>query len=273
MQTNPSIYWPDWLTAVVAVVALIQPWLFALWKKFLRRPSIEVYETGNIEAGFSNFGSTIGLLGTFRAIHREVFVESATVTVVRKADKAETSMEWRASRSIALIADSTKPAAIDPPVGFLLTADAPRPFSFFFAADHFQATQRPLFDKVTQAWQDTVVTAVDQTTSSTGSAVSISDVLANPVSSRALYDVFTKKPEALELHTALNRVFFWHAGDYTLTLRIKASKPDVHFEKSWSFTLQKQDEESLRMNVLCVLEALCNQNTFYRFAYAPYRTP
>lgn len=66
----------SWGTLIVAAVALIQPWLIAAWKKFLRRQKIEVYEAGTMEIGFSTFGPTIGLQGAVRAINRDAFVPS-----------------------------------------------------------------------------------------------------------------------------------------------------------------------------------------------------
>jgi len=34
-------------TIIIATVALIQPWLLALWKKYFRQGKIEIYHTGN----------------------------------------------------------------------------------------------------------------------------------------------------------------------------------------------------------------------------------
>ena len=46
-------------TFITAVIALIQPWIIYLWKKFFRRSKIEIFPTGLIEIGFSQFGPTI----------------------------------------------------------------------------------------------------------------------------------------------------------------------------------------------------------------------
>src|SRR5437660_1351433 len=68
----------------LAIVALVQPWLIALWKKFLLRGRIRAYPSANIEIGFSTFGPTVALQGTLHASHRDIFVTSAGMVVTRE---------------------------------------------------------------------------------------------------------------------------------------------------------------------------------------------
>ncbi len=64
------------ISLIIAVTALVQPWFIALWKKFFRSPKIEIYPSGSLEIGYSDYGTTIGLHGTLRAPHGDVFVKS-----------------------------------------------------------------------------------------------------------------------------------------------------------------------------------------------------
>ena len=59
-----------WGSLIIATVALVQPWMIALWKRFVRPGTIDIHETGTIEIGYSSFGPTIGLRGTLREIGR-----------------------------------------------------------------------------------------------------------------------------------------------------------------------------------------------------------
>jgi len=42
--TGTSFYWPDWLTVAIALVALVQPWIAAIWKKCWPKVSIRIQE-------------------------------------------------------------------------------------------------------------------------------------------------------------------------------------------------------------------------------------
>ena len=57
----------DYGAHIIGFVALIQVWLIALYKQFVSRGKLTVYETASIEIGFSAFGPTVTLLGTLRA--------------------------------------------------------------------------------------------------------------------------------------------------------------------------------------------------------------
>lgn len=50
-----------WGALIVAFVALAQPWIITLWRHYFRRGQIDIYETGQIELGYAEFGPTIGL--------------------------------------------------------------------------------------------------------------------------------------------------------------------------------------------------------------------
>ena len=65
-------YWKiETWTAIVAVIALVQPWVVALYRRVLRSGRLEIYETGLPEIGYSLWGATIALYGTLRSRDRE----------------------------------------------------------------------------------------------------------------------------------------------------------------------------------------------------------
>src|SRR5712692_9330241 len=82
------------IAAVVAFAALVQPWIIGAWRRFVRRGTVDIYETGTIEVGFSAFGPSIGLMGTLRSRDRDMFVQSATLTVVKKDTAISHKFEW-----------------------------------------------------------------------------------------------------------------------------------------------------------------------------------
>ena len=99
------------ISLVIAIIALVQPWLIALWKKFSRNPEIEIYPSGNLEIGYSEYGPTIALHGTLRALHGDVFIKRIRIRVRRVRTNEEHWFAWAAFRSPVL---AFKPADVPP---------------------------------------------------------------------------------------------------------------------------------------------------------------
>lgn len=65
---------PDVVIAIVAILALIQPWIFSLWNR-RKVGKLNIYPTGGIELGFSEFGPTLALQGTLACEIKDIFVQ------------------------------------------------------------------------------------------------------------------------------------------------------------------------------------------------------
>src|ERR1700682_1369881 len=89
-----EVFLKGWGSLIVATVALIQPWIIALWRKAFRPGSIDIHETGTIEIGYSSFGPTVGLRGTLRAVHHDQFVRIIDLTVIKEKDAARHFFPW-----------------------------------------------------------------------------------------------------------------------------------------------------------------------------------
>ena len=71
----------DHWEGVIATIALIQPWIYLLWKWLFRKPVLQIYPSGTVEVGFSEFGPTIGMYGTLRSEHGDIFVKRMRLRV------------------------------------------------------------------------------------------------------------------------------------------------------------------------------------------------
>src|SRR5207253_5016876 len=100
--------WSRWIQPLIAVLALIQPWIIWLYRKYGRGGDIDVHHTGNVEVGFSALGATVGLQGTLRAADRDFFVSSMTLEVLREADGSRHTLEWGAFRPPAVVVGVAK---------------------------------------------------------------------------------------------------------------------------------------------------------------------
>src|SRR5262249_19855232 len=113
---------------------LAQPWAIAAYKRWFRRGTIDIYETGSIEVGFSYFGPTIFLSGTLRAIHQDMFVRSVSLEVERLNDRSHHAFEWVAFRHpLRVSLTAREDAAVEIVSGFLLTAVQPFRYNVVFA--------------------------------------------------------------------------------------------------------------------------------------------
>ncbi len=57
---------------ILASIALVQPLVIYLWKKYIRSGKINFLETDNLEIAFSGFASTVYISGSFRAIQNDL---------------------------------------------------------------------------------------------------------------------------------------------------------------------------------------------------------
>ena len=111
------------ITAVVASgVAMAQPWAIGFWKRYIRRGTITPYVTGFIELGFSDFGPTIAIDGTLRALnvtelerlHRAIETDLG-VSVGEDLVRSASNIGELATDLIALVIDSGPASTTEPP--------------------------------------------------------------------------------------------------------------------------------------------------------------
>lgn len=271
MQTPPpsTPYWPDWLSLAVAALALVQPWLIALWKRLFQRGRLEVYETGVLEIGFSEFGPTVAVLGTIRCEGRDVFVERMSLKVIRLKDRAEHLFAWRAFRPHSVSSSPDGTVQFEVASSFLVSPSVPHRFNVFFASNDFQSTYRARVAALWERWK-TYVDTERATVDPTG-ALPVRQLLDNPITEKALVDGYMRLPEPAEVHRVLNHDFFWREGDYSVQLSVHGARPERVFAATWQFTLEPADEARLRLNIIALLESGAGRKVQYSFAYPQYR--
>lgn len=57
-----------YLAHIIAIIALAQVWVIAVWKQWVVRGRLVFYPTATIEIGFSAFGSTVSLPGILTSL-------------------------------------------------------------------------------------------------------------------------------------------------------------------------------------------------------------
>lgn len=263
---DPGAHLRGWITLAISVIALLQVWVIGGWKRFIRRGTLRAYETGNLEAGYSTFGPTLALIGTFRAINQEVFVEGMSVRVIRVRDKAERVLRWRAFRSSGINAPTAAPQ-FDLPRSFLVQPTAPHNYNIVFADEEFEAELRIRLNEVLERWRSFLDESAKNGKIPTES---VDTILREPNASQVLWSEFAKEPWVSELHAAISERFFWHTGEYDIALETRVASPARANATCWRFVITEQDSKSLRTNVVDIVRAQSGYNAFLHFAYPQY---
>lgn len=268
-QPNPN-FWTDWGSLTVAAIALVQPWLIAAGRRWFRPGKLRVHESHSVEFGYSSFGPTVGLTRTIRALHRDVFVQQATVRIVRERDNAVLVLPWTAFRSVQVAAGSD-PQPAELASSFLLPTSAPLRYNVFFSGNEFASDVRDAVTAIKKEWLDFVRLRLAE--AAPDYQGQLAEALRNPVIAQNLFERFRQENNALlTLYTRVGNGFYWHAGNYLLTLEVEAGERGKGMTHTWRVTLSTEEENRLRLNVIAFLQDICGLPVTYDFAYLPYQT-
>lgn len=82
------------IATILAVVALIQPWIITMWKKFFKPLKVTFIPSAKIKLYYNRSGAYIYLGGVIEAKNRPAVIKDISVKVIRQSDKAELAMDW-----------------------------------------------------------------------------------------------------------------------------------------------------------------------------------
>ena len=82
------------IATILAVVALIQPWIIAAWKKFFKPLKVTFIPSAKIKLYYNRSGTYIYLGGVIEAKNRPAVIKNLSAKVIRQSDKAELAMDW-----------------------------------------------------------------------------------------------------------------------------------------------------------------------------------
>jgi hypothetical protein len=241
----------------VAVVALIQPYVAWIWRRFIRPGFIDIHPTGNVEVGFSTFGPTIGMQGTLRSVHRDFFVSSISLDVTRLSDGAKHRFEWGAFRPNALVVGAHKDPQFEIPYGFFLSTTSPRLYNIFFFDAATQGEVREPVNALQRAWHDSLREA---------------RILPEQTEEKKAHyeSSFASRSVHIDTFTTAGRLNYWQRGRYELKMRVQTTRPNREFDQTWRFTLTPTDSDLLHTNSVSIVRETCGQETQFGFAYPSY---
>jgi len=269
-------YWriETW-TAIVAVVALIQPWLVALYKRLFHSGRLEIYETGLAEIGYSFWGPTIALYGTLRSRDRELFVRSVELrlTLLENGVKASPRiLQWVAFRPLTtILGRTTLEMEVTQPASFMVNPTQPHQFNIFFSDLLIQNQVRRCLEKAQKKWLEHISEGgkLDKVRSKSSDPTQQQRLIAQYLDQA--YPTFTQTTEYEAALTEIRDLMVWKTGNHLLTFTAQTAKPDRTYKRSWLIVLTEEQEAGLRSNAETILEAAC-KDIFrpHYFAYVGY---
>lgn len=189
----------------IALIALIQPWIIYLWKKIIKPGTVNFFETGNIEVGFSSFASTIGINGTLRSLDKDFYISSIKLELTKTKDSSKHKFDWAVFRDTKLSLSENKATEVELPYGFLLTTKSPQRVNIQFHDRNQQESIRSIFDNISMNWQAFLNERLP---------FEKRRLLPNPQNEVfQVFDEFTKTTQNTDAYTKLNREFYWEKGD------------------------------------------------------------
>ena len=254
---------------IISSLALLQTWVIWIWRWF-RKPKISIYESGNIEIGFSNFGQTIGLNGTLRVLKKSSFIKNMSLDVTRERDSAKHTFNWRVFRPLTFtINPQPSSTPIEIASSFLLTQEKPFKYNILFIDDGSYSRINSQLAELHREWLDFRNNKL-QKLEEEYEPNAVEQLINNPLLDEKIYQEFTKLPKILNIYTNLDRDFYWQQGNYTMSLSLECSKPDQKFTKEFKFTLSNENVDELRLNTIAILRIICGLDVIWNFAYPEY---
>jgi hypothetical protein len=238
----------NWET-IVAILALIQPWVIVTWKKYIRNGTLEFDSTGRLEVGFNNYASTLGLNGTIRAIDKDYYVKEIFIELIKQKGKSKHTFKWAVLRDTNLNSTQQK---LELPYGFIVSDAAPYRINVQL---HDLAQQEEL-KKIVQTLESKWNTFVD---------------IKFPLEKRVLADDKTyqsamddlhaefKKSLVGDAHDKISKECYWESGKYAFSLTIITSKPTKKLVLNFDFELTDTEAESLKLNTFNIIDITLGQ--------------
>lgn len=237
--------------------------------KRLKKPIIDIYESSNIEVGFSGFGPTLGLAGTLRVLHKDVFIKYIHVKVNKGKDSSCHLFNWRAFRSNTILLNPNNLPPIEIAASFLLTQSDPFKYNIFFVDELFNAEISPKVAQVTTKWNNFRKKKLQELEQKFQK--DIMNLLQHPMLESTIYDEFSKTGAITEEYAIIDRACYWEAGNYQLDIIVESSKPSKQTIKTVGFKLSEEEAKLLRLNSVLILRYLCGFNESWYFAYPKYQ--
>lgn len=219
------------IATILAIIALIQPWAIAAWKKFFKPLKVTFIPSAKIKLYYNRSGAYIYLGGVIEAKNRPVVIKDIAAKVIRQSDKAELTMDWSSFmvpvfQSVG--GNSVTTSEIARP--FMVGANGLNPIFVEFANTDAQMTNRlsKIHEKLTLESRR------------------IANIINTPFEQakgqlQAIPEYQTFREELLEN-------FYWKVSDYQIELSISYNDNKTELYK-YRFSLDQDETNEFKKNI------------------------
>lgn len=232
------------IATILAVIALFQPWIITIWKKFFKPLKVTFIPSAKIKLYYNRSGAYIYLGGVIEAKYRPAVIKDISVKVIRQSDKAELAMDWSSFMAPVFQSvggNSVTTSEIARP--FMICANGLRPIFVEFANADIQVVDRlsKIYEKLKLESRR------------------ISNI--NTPFDQAKHQLQTM-PEYQAFREELLENFYWKISDYKIELTINHDDDKIE-TYGYLFSLDQDEVSEFKKNIdeamLCELETLYYQ--------------
>ena len=234
-ETNAMSY-PDIITAIVAVIALIQPWVIKLWNMIFKKIKITFIPSGKIKLFYNRSGAYVQIGGVIEAKNQDTVIKDISAKITRLCDNAELKMDW---------------SSFDVPVyqsiagNIVTTTEIARPFKVK-ANDlspvfvEFRNVDDQFLDSLNEKYNSLLL----QARTIANPTISLEDARQN----------FKSTPEYQKIKEELLESFYWKVSQYVLKISVYYGS-NAKKEVSYTFSLDQSEIIEFKKDIEKVMDS------------------
>lgn len=234
-NTNAMSY-PEVITAVVAVIALIQPWVIKLWNMIFKKIKITFIPSGKIKLFYNRSGAYVQIGGVIEAKNQDTVIKDISAKITRLCDNAELKMDW---------GSFNVPVYQSIAGNIVTTTETARPFKI---KSNDLAPVFVEFHNIDDPF-------LDDLTEKHNSLISQARTIANLTTS--LEDArqsFKSTPEYQRIKEELLESFYWKVSQYVLRISVYYGS-NAKTEFSYTFSLDQSEIIEFKKDIEKVMDS------------------
>lgn len=235
-----SVY--EIIATVIAGVALIQPWLIAVYKKFVKKLKVIFRPSSTIKLFYNQSGSYVSLGGVIESQNKSSVINNISVKIVRESDKAELKMDWSTFSSpiFQLIAGNA-----------VTSSETARPFKI--EANNLYPVFVEFINKNANE-NDRMKEIVDDIKNNTHELIKNNPAADFQTNLKSLKQYKNYK----EYEKELLENYYWKEGKYSLYMDISFNEKEA-LQNKYCFEVTKDDVKKFKENITKSLDCeMCN---------------
>lgn len=93
-ETTSAMTTYEIIATVIAIIALLQPWLIALYNRYFKKIKVTFTPSAKIKLYYNKSGAYIYLGGVIESQNKAAIVKDISVKLIRQNDRAELNLDW-----------------------------------------------------------------------------------------------------------------------------------------------------------------------------------